>query len=229
MSFCITCGVKISDRHTNCPLCNRPIEYTSKRENLPPLYPEEVNKITIIKPQTTIKDWVVIHFYMFFTFLIVLSTTGIDYTLNKGFTWSSYSTVSALFIYSIISSVIHLRRNPYILYATINLLIPIFLFSLDWLTQRDAWFIDKALPSFITLQVISLVVYILFKIILLKLQRAVTIIIATNLLIITIDQITSGTVTWSILCTALLLPTAIYIMILSAKLQSSYYLHQTID
>ena len=223
MPYCITCGVKISDRHTYCPLCNRPLEYSLKREDLPPLYPAEINKITIIKPQTTIRDWVAIHFYMFFTFLTVLSTTGVDYTLNKSFTWSNYSTASILLLFFIISSIIHLKRNPYILYTIINILIPIFLFSLDLLTQNDTWFISKALPCFIALQLTSLAIYILFKIIVLKLQRAVAIIISSCSLIIIIDHITSGTVTWSVICTAILLPTAIYIMILSTKLQNSYY------
>lgn len=218
MPYCIQCGVKLNHRYTNCPLCSVKLEYTSKRKKLPPLYPKEVHKISIIKNQTNKKEWITIHFLGFLASLIILLTTGINYYINKNLTWSLYTTISVLYIYATLTAIIHLKRNPLLLYGIINMLLGILLFGLDLFTKSNNWFIEYALPCIIYLQLIALIINILVRKIKNKLLIATAIIITTNVFLITIDFITTSNLSWSLIITSIILPTTIFLIFLSHKL-----------
>lgn len=219
MPYCIHCGVKLDHSYSNCPLCQIPVEYHNKRQQIPPLYPSEINKISIIQGQANTRDWITIHFLGFLTIMTCLLTTGLDFYLKGKLTWSLISSISVIFIYIIVTAIMHLRRNPVLLYSYINLLLGLYLFGLDLFTFGNSWFVKYALPCFISLQLISLITTILFKYIKPKLLRAVTIIIATNIFLIIINKITSNTISWSLLTSSVFIPTALYIAFLFTRLK----------
>lgn len=218
MPYCIHCGVKLSDLYDNCPLCSLELEYPEKRKKTYPLYPEEVHKISIIQPAQSKKEWILSHFSSFITFMLLLITGGIDYFQSHSFTWSRISGISILLIYSVINSVLYLRRNPYILYSVLNIYLTLYLFLLDYITIGYRWFYYYALPSLISLQIISLLINRLFIKIHGKLRRGITVILLSNIFILIIDEITSRGITWSLIITSVMLPTALYLSYLEFKL-----------
>ena len=225
MPYCIHCGVKVNHIHSLCPLCNIPLEFTEKRKDLPQLYPNEINKISLIKAQINTIDNNLIIFLRFLSILIITTTCGLDYYLTAKLTWSLISSLSIIFVYIIITSVLHLKRNPSILYTYLNLTLGIFLYILDNLTSRGSWFIQFALPCFISLQLISLTAKILFKFIHDKILRCVTIILITNLFLVIINEITTKRISWSIFTSAIFLPTSIYLVYLFKLFNSKHHSH----
>lgn len=223
MPYCIYCGVKLSNRLNKCPLCSAELEKNEASIKEPPAYPGEVAKITFIKSHTTAKDLMMIHFAGFFTFLILLLTSGIDYSLNKNLTWSRFSSVSLLLIYSILTAALSLKKNPFSFYTLLNLEIGIFLLILDILTPEGKWFTQFGLPSLISLQVLALLIYLSFKKIRPALYRASSTIILSNVYILLLDKIILGSFTWSLICSAVFLPTSLFLYILGSKLRKSYY------
>ena len=219
MPYCIYCGVKINDRHSECPLCHNQLEYPEKRESLPPLYPDDVNKISTINSTQSSKDRITIHFLLFFALIISLVTTGIDYTITNDFTWSRFTVTSITLIFLGISAILSLKRKPVILYITLNILIGLYLFVIDVITPETSWFIKFALPCFILLQAISIVIFILFKTTMNPLQRAVIVLLGVNTLLLGINHIVTTRISWSLISTAILIPTSLYLLYLSIKLQ----------
>lgn len=224
MPYCIHCGVKLNHRYNNCPLCQIKVEFPTRRRESKPLYPTEINKISIIKSHANARDWITIHFLGFIILLAFLLTTGLNLYLNGKLTWSLISSISFVFIYITVTAILHLKRNPILLYAYINGLIGLYLFGLDILTFGGSWFIKYALPCFISLQLFSLAIKILFRYIKNKLLRAVTIILLTNAFLIVINEFTTHKVSWTLLTSSILLPTALYLIFLSKtlKLKESY-------
>lgn len=223
MPYCIDCGVKINHRHENCPLCSRKLEYTDKRKKLFPLYPDEVSKIAFIKPQTDKREIITTHFLGFFTLLVALLNMGIDYTLFKTLTWSKISVISIIFLFTVRLLLLYLRRNLYTFYSLTNICLGIYLLILDYFTPGTNWFIKFGMPCLLSLQFASCILFMLFKKIKLKLPRAATCVAVANIYLITVDQITMNGLQWSLICTAILLPTALFLKFVSVILQKSYY------
>lgn len=220
MPYCIHCGVKLDHRYTNCPLCLIPVEYYSKREEMPPLYPNDINKISIIKSQTNTKDWITIHFLGFITFLGILLTTGLDFYMDSKITWSLIPTLSAIFVYTSVSTILHLKKNPVLLYTLLNITLCLFLFIMDMLTSTNSWFLEYALPCFISLQLISLTITIIFRHITSILLRTVAITLGLNILLILINQIISGSISWAIILTSIFIPCSLYLIFIYFKFNS---------
>lgn len=214
MPYCIYCGVKVNDRHRDCPLCNRGLEYTENRKSLTPLYPDEVSKIAFIKSQTNKKEIIAIHFIGFLTLLIILLNLGIDYTLNKTLTWSRISGVSLLFAFGVRTLLLFLRRNPYIFYTLTNIFLGLYLYILDKITLGASWFVLYAMPSLLSLQFGSCIIFMLFKKVKSRLLRASISIIISNIYLIIVNEITSKSIKWGLICTAVLLPTALFLFLL---------------
>lgn len=223
MPYCIYCGVLLSNRLENCPLCSSALETVDNKSKDSPVYPKEIVKITFIKSYTTEKDLMKIHFAGFFSFLILLLTSGIDYSINSNLTWSKFSTLSLLFVYSILTAGLKLKKNPFSFYTLLNIEIGVFLLILDILTPENKWFIQFGLPSLVSLQILALLIFFAYKKVKLKLLRASSTIILSNMYILLLDKIILGSFTWSLICTAILLPTCIFLYLLSSKLQNSYY------
>lgn len=215
MPYCIHCGVKLKHSEERCPLCQIPLEYYNTREYAPPLYPREVNRISIIKGQASSRDRNIIYFLRFTAFLTILVTSALDYYLNRGFTWSKVSSVSMLYLYTTITVTLHLRRNPALLYTYLNASLGLYLLVLDTITHGGKWFILYALPCFISLQLVSLIVMILFRFIKKRLLRTASIIVTVSSFLVLIDLITLGGITWSTLTTSVLTPTALFLIYLN--------------
>lgn len=223
MPYCIDCGVKINHRHESCPLCSRKLEYSGKRKQLQPLYPDEVSKIAFIKPQTDKREIITIHFLGFFILLVSLLNMGIDYTLSKTLTWSKISVISIVFLFVIRVLLLYLRRNLYTFYSLTNISLGIYLLILDYFTPGTDWFIEFGMPCLLSLQFASCILFMLFKKIKLKLPRAATCVVVVNIYLTAVDQITMSGLQWSYICTTILLPTALFLKLVSITLQKSYY------
>lgn len=222
MPYCIQCGVKLNDRYTYCPLCSIELEYSSERKEIPPLYPNEVHKISIIKTQANTKEWITIHLAGFFTSLIILLITGIDYYVNSELTWSLYVAISSLFVYLVFTAAVHLKSNPKILYAALNANLGLFLFGLDLLTSNSSWFMTYALPCLISLQLIVIVIGFLIRGVTQSLIKAVIIILVTNIFLIIINEIITSTISWSLITTSILLPVSIFLIYLSSLFKNQH-------
>lgn len=218
MPYCIHCGVKLSDLYENCPLCKLEMEFPEERVNIAPLYPEAVHKMSIIQPVRSQKEWVMSHFSTFITMMLLLITGGIDYYQNQQLTWSRISGTSIGLIYLVINTSFYLRRNPYILYTILNVYMSLFLLILDRLTSSYNWFYQYALPCLISLQLISLLINRLFIKIHGVLRRSITVILLTNIFLLIINEITSKKISWSLITTSILLPTALYLSYLEWEL-----------
>lgn len=226
MPYCIHCGVKLNDRYDSCPLCDIELEYSEKRQIVPPLYPKEVHKISIIKNQANTKEWITLHFIGFLTALITLLTTGIDFYLNNNLSWSLFVTISILFVYLSYTLIVHLKGNPILLYGAENTLLGLFLFGLDLLTKDNTWFVEYALPCFISLQLISITLKFFLKGIKQKIIKAVIIILVTNIFLIIINEVTSSTITWSLITTSIFIPVSLYLIYISIKIRNLSDVHQ---
>ncbi|QEN05022.1 hypothetical protein EW093_09970 [Thiospirochaeta perfilievii] len=220
MPYCIHCGVKLNHRYSNCPLCQIPVEFPEKRKETNPLYPKDINKISIIKGQANSRDINTIHFLRFITILTILLTTGINYYLKGVLSWSLISTISLIFIYMIVTATLHLKRNPLLLYIYLNVILGLYLYLLDVLIIGLDWFIFYALPCFISIQVISLITKILFYFIKSKLLRSVTLLVVTDIFLILINLITARGFTWSRITTSIIVPTSLYLIFFYFKSRS---------
>lgn len=222
MPYCIHCGVKVNDRHIECPLCTKKLEFPNFRKSLPPLYPNEVNKIALIKSRSNKKVILTSNFIGLLTLLIIMLNVGIDYTLNSTLTWSKVSSISLLLFFEISLQFLYLNRNPYIFYSFTNISVGVYLFILDLITINK-WFIRFALPSLLSLQIVSFIIFIIFKRVKRKLLRATILLLITNIYLIIVNVITSGGINWALICTSILLPTSIFLLIISLMVQKSYY------
>lgn len=223
MPYCIYCGVKLDNSIERCPLCTSELEKTDDKTKTAPAYPAEISKIAFIKTQTSEKDMMIIHFTAFFTLLLLLLTSGIDYSINTDLTWSKFSSSAIIFLYSIFVTVVRLKKSPCIFYTLLNLELSIFLLFLDILIPSDSWFIRFGLPSLLSLQVFTLLIYIFYKKIKTSLYRASITVILANLYLLLLDKIVLDTFTWSLICSAVLIPTSIYLLVIRFKLQSCYH------
>ncbi|MBN2619246.1 MAG: hypothetical protein JXR64_13120, partial [Spirochaetales bacterium] len=181
----------------------------------------------IIQNPKSKKDWITIHFSGFICFMIILFTTGIDVFLNTTLTWSLFSSASTIYIYLQLILIINLKKNPFILYGNSNLLLGIFLFILDLLTPGDPWFAQYVLPCFISLQILSIILYIVFKNIKLEFYRTIITILTVNILLILINRIISNKITWAAITSSIAIPISIFLFYINYKIRNRENSHST--
>lgn len=214
MPYCINCGIKVKDLYLNCPLCNRIIEYPQKRIITIPDYPNDTGKITFFKSKKEGKKQTLINLLGFILLIITSITMGINYISTGYITWSWFIASTFTYLYISLITLYNLLHNPYLNYTTLNILLAFYLYILDLLTKTNDWFINYALECFIYLQFISLICFILFKIVKSWLNKTSILILLVSIFLILIDFNINSKISWSIITSSILLPTTLYLIIL---------------
>lgn len=218
MPYCIDCGIKVKDLYINCPLCHRAIEFPQKRKTTYPDYPEDTGKITFFKSRRKGKKQTLINLFGFVLLIITSITMGINYISAGNITWSWFTTSTFIYLYFSVLSLFKLLYTPYINYTVLNILLAFYLFILDFLTQANDWFLTYALECFIYLQFISLVCFILFKIVKSWLNKISIIVLLLSIFLNLIDFNINNKIGWSTISSSICLPVTLYLIILKLNL-----------
>ena len=145
MSYCVNCGVELSQNEKKCPLCGtevyHPNQKVIKADTEEPPYPQ-YKPLTIQRVSRSS-----IFTLITLIFLLPVLLTGIcDLSINHGITWSAYVLTSIAFIYiCVILPVLSTKPDPVFCIA-IDACALIFL--LMFIEQRSGghWFAPFALP-----------------------------------------------------------------------------------
>lgn len=143
MSFCIKCGVELSDTEKRCPLCNT-IVYNPeiKREESKPLYPPP----EVYFSESQINKSVTLFFLTTLCVLAAVVTLLCDLSVNNGLTWSHYVWSGIVMLYIIAVLPIWFRRaNPEIFVAADYAALALYLWYICFLTG-GTWFLTFCLP-----------------------------------------------------------------------------------
>ena len=109
MSYCVNCGVKLSDSEKQCPLCHtKVINPNDLNPTYHPVYSEKVD----VRKKINVKYLTSMFVLIFLCIgLICLST---DLIINKGvISWSVFCVVSLIYLSGILQYVI--QKNIYLL------------------------------------------------------------------------------------------------------------------
>lgn len=218
MAYCPRCGVEIEERHERCPLCNTKIpDEVREQTEEPGDFPEEV-----IPPKPLYRKLSARHIKLLIFSLMLFAglfpialTVGIDLARNGSVTWSYFVAVPLVGAAVIGWFFIHYGRSPLISVTAAMLVLMLVQMVLQARLNPGNVFNSPELPYFVA----SFVAVELFLLYLTRkrpglLQLFSFLLFDAALLLGAIDLIISGSLSWSLVVTAVLLPVSLYLMYL---------------
>lgn len=114
MAYCARCGVEVDDRLDACPLCDTPIPEEVRTRPGDPDYPEDVipPKPMYRSLTQSRKRLLICGLTGFFGLFPVALTTFLDLNRNGAVTWSFYVTVPVVAVATIVWIVAHYPKRP---------------------------------------------------------------------------------------------------------------------
>ncbi|MDD4699261.1 MAG: DUF6320 domain-containing protein [Oscillospiraceae bacterium] len=142
MSFCIKCGVELSESEPKCPLCSTVVYHPDvPQQNGKTLYPP-YNK----NNEETISQSGILFVLSIICLIPLVLTLMIDLSVNDSITWAGYAVGAILIVYTAAILPIWFRNpNPVIFSAADFAVVALYLFYIDLVTH-GGWFLSFAFP-----------------------------------------------------------------------------------
>ncbi|HAN20089.1 MAG: hypothetical protein A2Y15_05345 [Clostridiales bacterium GWF2_36_10] len=155
MSYCVNCGVELSESEKKCPLCDVPV-YNPKNpwkkpERRP--YPEKLEEVI-----RTID----VQYVAWLATLILLIPCGVslisNITINKELSWSLYviGACLCLFVWVILPFLLK-KWKPYLFVLFNGAATALYLTLINYLTNWNDWLLSLAIPLLIAAIAYSLI------------------------------------------------------------------------
>jgi RNA polymerase subunit RPABC4/transcription elongation factor Spt4 len=147
MPFCSRCGVEVEPSVQECPLCQSQILEEEKfSEAFIRNYPDSVISSVAdeLKAVTGKKNhlWELLSIFFLLT---IISVVAIDWSFNKGITWSFYPIIAVFSIWGSCTVALLIKKHIILLFSDVFFLL-LFLFLTDFYSGRPRWFFPVALP-----------------------------------------------------------------------------------
>ena len=145
MSYCVHCGVKLSEGEKRCPLCLTPVfdPAEPRQSRAPRAYP-------VRTPEQELKQNK--HFLLIIAGLMLampaLLCLVIDLLVTGSVTWSGYASSALILLFA--SVTVPLAVEKYQAYAAVGtgfLCLNTYLFLVEQLSNSGSWFFPIALPA----------------------------------------------------------------------------------
>ena len=161
MSYCVHCGVKLSDGEKRCPLCLTPVfdPAEPRRSNAPRAYPVRTPEQELKKNK---------HFLLIMAGLMLaapaLLCLIIDLLITDSITWSGYASSALILLFAAVAVPLALEKHQ--AYAAVGmgfLCLNIYLFLVEQLSNSGAWFFPIALPALSLCAVMMTAVILMYR------------------------------------------------------------------
>lgn len=155
MSYCVNCGVELSESEQKCPLCEVPV-YNPKDPWKKPKkrpYPEKIEEVM---------KGIDIKYGVWLATLILLIPCGIslisNLTLNKRLSWSLYviGACFCLFVFVLLPFLFK-KWKPYLFVLFNGGAVSLYLVLINYLTNGETWLFSLAIPLVIIVTAYSLI------------------------------------------------------------------------
>lgn len=217
MSYCVSCGVKLSSSENKCPLCKTPvINPNIKNLNVECAYPDRIDSIKNFKI-----NWkFLVKLSTLILLLLSIITVVCDLLLSGSITWSLYVVGSASYIGCLLS---FLYFKNIIISLIIGVLsTELFLLMIALLNRGLGWYLHFAMPYMFLFGIFA----ILFTLLIRRKNKSILRIISFCLLFISLVVLSieslidlyidkNITLNWSIYVVLPLIVLSILIIILS--------------
>jgi hypothetical protein len=219
MTICKNCGVEYEDELNNCPLCS------GEENNTKPASPADV--LGILKKENKRQLW---ELSMVLIFSTIVITLVFDAMFGKGIRWSLFTTVSLLYLASVLT-IPYFFRKPLPLLGLLTGSTLLLLFFINLLTGKNGWFLPLALPVTIAFFLLTGLVVLFNSLSRYKgLNLLATIFISLSLFVIVIEIFTDMYVNgiirlqWSVVTAASLTIMALILVYIHYRLKHGHNL-----
>jgi hypothetical protein len=158
MNSCPSCGVYLSDAAKTCPLCgSRAVASDDHGDGRIPAAPSGIRRAFSLAESRPSADQgdrltptetrrMAVELISVSLGLILVISTGIDFLIAKGISWSRYTTLVLAMLWLASSIPLILRRHPFLIFAVLgpSLFLEVFLWSL--FSGSLDWFIPLGIP-----------------------------------------------------------------------------------
>lgn len=215
MPYCSRCGVEVEEQTLYCPLCRAPIQmFTSDGEIILPSRPPYTDtEVSRARKTTKERREAAIKILTAINLIPLLITSAIDLILNSAITWSSYSTIAILFIWSCSVIPLFFYKHPFIIILCYFIATSGLQLGIGFFLHKFLWFSNFGLPISLTAYaIITFIVYAGSKAKHRGFNIAAYILMGIVFLCIAIENITHSitpeniTFSWSAIVLATLLP-----------------------
>lgn len=154
MSYCVHCGVKLSDAEKVCPLCGTEVIDVHRPLSceVNPLFPDYKDTFTIINKKFMVMSMSIIMAIPVFVTIIV------DLLVSPGLSWSLYLLGSILLAWTLIVIPKNICKNPYICIVCDVIMSLFLLLIINLLGDKGPWLWQLALPLCLSLGVLAMLV-----------------------------------------------------------------------
>ncbi len=144
MPICRNCGVELDEGLDYCPLCRTPLgEGAGQGEKSPPIPPAAHRSGSPSAPLTRMRLWEIVSLFAGTGAAVVLVA---DFAYSRTVTWSRFPLVSILFLWTVATLLLFLRRHRLLLLIGESAALAMFMLMLDLLMPGAPWFLTLALP-----------------------------------------------------------------------------------
>jgi len=161
MSYCVHCGVKLSEGEKRCPLCLTPVfdPAEPRRSNAPRAYPVRTPEQELKKNK---------HFLLIMAGLMLaapaLLCLIIDLLITGSVTWSGYASSALILLFAAV--MVPLAVEKYQVYVTVGtgfLCLNTYLFLVEQLSNSGSWFFPIALPAISLCAVMMTIIILMYR------------------------------------------------------------------
>lgn len=233
--YCKNCGVELENDMQHCPLCGQPADGVNQAGDRPHAantgYSYAAKGADAMSQPEKKHIWEIISITLLSA---AIATFIIDFILNKRITWSEYPIAVCLIIFSYISLLAFMRRSLFFEIAGGFIMSSVLLSVLDALTQGISWAFRLGIPLLLA---VNLAMAAFTGIIRRTKHRGINLIawgfIVAGILCICTETILSFfaagvlQLQWSIIVTCCIMPVAIVLFYMHARLKKGRNLERT--
>lgn len=143
MSYCVNCGVELSEELKACPLCHTPVYHPGKKqeaEEAAPVFPREQGEVDVIRNDVAVLFSVVL-------ISTCLACGALNLLVFYGSLWSVY-VIGGCGVLWVVSLPLILVKKLHIFMALAadGMAVSLYCALISWFHPGEGWFLEVALP-----------------------------------------------------------------------------------
>lgn len=143
MSYCVNCGVELSEELKTCPLCHTPVYHPENKKDedeVIPVFPRERGEVDIIRNDVAVLFSVVL-------ISTCLACGALNLLVFRKYLWSVY-VIGGCGVLWVASLPLILVKKPHALAALLadGMAVSLYCALISWFHPGNGWFLEVALP-----------------------------------------------------------------------------------